>query len=547
MPKFKEHQSENIMKLLIRQIEASLDYNNAKIINAAASRLNCNTRDIKSCEVIRRSLDARPWRKAPVYILSVEVEFTGKINTKKLPNNVEIINKKFIDEELDLSKAKKINSRPVVVGAGPAGLMAALVLARAGAKPILIERGSKAEERSEAVKEFWKSGKLNLNNNVLFGEGGAGLFSDGKLTARSKDRRRIRLFFEELVKAGANTNILIDAEPHLGSDTLLKIIPNLRNEIIQNGGEIRYNTALKEINISDNKIISIKAGEELINTDYLILGTGHSARDIYRLLAFLNASMEAKPTAIGIRLEVPQKQIDKSQFRQFAGNTKMGAASYKLTRRAEDDVRACYSFCMCPGGQVIACANEENGFTTNGMSLSKRDAKYGNAAFIVPVEPADYDSVENTEKYSVLSGISFQINIEQKAFVSGGSDFTVPALKLKDYLAGKVSNELTEGRSCSRSIPASFDDILPEFINKTLRHQIPHMLKELDEVSIDDAIVYAAETRSSSPVRILRNENCESMNIKGLYPIGEGAGYAGGIVSSAVDGMKAAESVLGLL
>lgn len=535
------------MKLLIRQIEASLDYNNAKIINSAASRLSCNTRDIKSCEVVRRSLDARPWRKAPVYILSVEVEYTGKINTKKLPNNVEIINKKYIDEELDLSNANKLNSRPVVVGAGPAGLMAALVLARAGAKPILIERGSKAEERSEAVKDFWKNGKLNLNNNVLFGEGGAGLFSDGKLTARSKDRRRIRLFFEELVKAGAQPDILIEAEPHLGSDTLLKIIPNLRNEIISNGGEIRYNTALSKINVEDGKVVSVYAGNEIIKTDYVMLAVGHSARDVYWLLASMNAAMEAKPTAVGIRLEVPQKDIDKSQFRQFAGNPKIGAASYKLTRKAEDGVRACYSFCMCPGGQVIACANEENGFTTNGMSLSKRDAKYGNAAFIVPVEPADYTTVENTEKYDVLAGISFQKNIEQKAFVSGGSNFSVPALKLKDYLDGKISDNLTEGRSCSRSVPASFDNILPEFINKTLRHQIPHMLKELDEVSIDNAIVYAAETRSSSPVRILRDEKCESLNIKGLYPIGEGAGYAGGIVSSAVDGMKAAEAVLGLL
>jgi uncharacterized FAD-dependent dehydrogenase len=332
----------------------------------------------------------------------------------------------------------------------------------------------------------------------------------------------------------------------LGSDVLLKIIPNLRNEIISNGGEIYYNTALNKINLENNKIVSIYAGNELIKTDYLLLATGHSARDIYWLLASLNTAMEAKPTAVGIRLEVPQKQIDKSQFRQFAGNPKIGAASYKLTRKAEDGVRACYSFCMCPGGQVIACANEENALTTNGMSLSKRDAKYGNAAFIVPVEPSDYLSVENTEKFEVLSGISFQKNIEQKAFVSGGSNFSVPALKLKDYLACKISSNLTEGRSCSRSVPASFDEILPDFVNKTLRHQIPNMLKELDEVAVEDAIIYAAETRSSSPVRILRDEKCESLNIKGLYPIGEGAGYAGGIVSSAVDGIKAAESVLGL-
>ena len=535
------------MKLLIRQIEVSLDYNQANVINAIASRLGSNPREIKSCEIIRRSLDARPWRKAPVYILSVEADFNGKINLKKLPSNVELVNERYIDKELDLTKSRKLPIRPVIVGAGPAGLMAALLLARAGTKPILLERGSKAEDRRDAVNQFWTSGKLNLNNNVLFGEGGAGLFSDGKLTARSKDRRRIRLFFEELVKAGAKPDILIEAEPHLGSDTLLKIIPNIRNEIISNGGEIRYNTALTKININNGKVESIVAGNELIITDHLFLATGHSARDIYWLLASQNVSMETKPTAIGIRLEVPQKQINKSQFRQFANNSKIGAASYKLTRKAEDDVRACYSFCMCPGGQVIACANDENALTTNGMSLSKRDGKFGNAAFIVPVEPVDYESVENTEKFEVLSGISFQKHIEEKAFVSGGSNFSVPAMNLKDYLNHKETNALPEERSCARSVPSSFDEILPDFINKTLRHQIPHMLKELNDVSINDAIIYAAETRSSSPVRILRDDNCESLNVKGLYPIGEGAGYAGGIVSSAVDGLKAAESVLGLL
>ncbi len=529
------------MKILVRQIEVPLDFSQAVVINAVASKLKANLREIKAIEIIRKSLDARPWRKAPVYILAVEVDYLGKINLKKLPSNVEEVDEKHIDKDLDLSKAKQLSSRPVVVGAGPAGLMAALLLARA-----LLERGSKAEDRSDTVKQFWENGKLNLNNNVLFGEGGAGLFSDGKLTARSKDRRRIRLFFEELVKAGADSDILIEAEPHLGSDILLRIIPNLRNEIILNGGEIRYNTALTSVKINNNCIESIYAGNEEIKTDYLLLATGHSARDVYWLLASQNVSMETKPTAIGIRLEVPQKQINKSQFRQFADNSKIGSASYKLTRKAEDGVRACYSFCMCPGGQVIACANEENALTTNGMSLSKRDGKYGNAAFIVPVEPSDYMSVKNTEKYEVLSGISFQKNIEEKAFVSGGSNFSVPAMNLKDYLNKKNTKILPEDRSCLRSVPASFDDILPDFVNRTLRHQIPHMLKELNNVNIDDAIIYAAETRSSSPVRILRDNNCESVNVKGLFPIGEGAGYAGGIVSSAVDGMKAAESILGI-
>ena len=532
------------MKLLVRQIEIALDYNQAMVVNSVASRLGCNTKEIRKCEIIRRSLDARPWRNAPVYILSVEVEYSGKLNLKRLPANVEKVDSTLAETDFDYSSCKKLSSRPVVVGAGPAGLMAAIVLARAGARPILIERGSKAEERHEVVNAFWEKGLLNPENNVLYGEGGAGLFSDGKLTARSKDRRRIRIFFEELVKAGANPDILIEAEPHLGSDALLKIIPNLRAEILNSGGEIRYNTALTEINLENNKVVSVKAGGELIKTDYLLLCTGHSARDIYRTLASISADLVAKPIAVGIRLEVPQKQINKSQFRKFADHAKIGAASYKLTRKSEDGVRACYTFCMCPGGQVIACANDEKGLTTNGMSLSRRDAKYGNAAFTVPVEPEDYSSVENTEKYPPLAGISFQRSIEEKAFAAGGSDFTVPALKLKDFLKGKVSADLPEGRSCPRSVPADFNAILPEFVTDTLRHQIPHMLKELNEVNPDDAVIYAAETRTSSPVRVLRGEDGQSTNIAGLYPVGEGAGYAGGIVSSAVDGMKTAEMLL---
>lgn len=532
------------MKLLVRQIEVALDYNQAVVVSAVASRLGVSAKDIKSCEIIRRSLDARPWRNAPVYVLSAEVNCAGKINQKRFPSNVEKLDTEHREPDFDYSKCKKLTSRPIIVGAGPAGLMAALVLARAGARPILVERGSKAEERHDIVNDFWEKGELNPENNVLYGEGGAGLFSDGKLTARSKDRRRIRIFFEELVKAGANPEILIEAEPHLGSDSLLKIIPNLRTEILANGGEIRYNTTVTEINIENNKVVSVKAGEETLKTDYLLLCTGHSARDIYRILAAAKAEMEAKPIAIGIRLEVPQKQINKSQFRKFAENPKIGAASYKLTRKSEDGVRACYTFCMCPGGQVIACANEDKGLTTNGMSLSKRDAKYGNAAFAVPIEPEDYQKVENTEGFSVLAGISFQRNIEEKAYVEGGKDFAVPCLKLKDFLSAKISTVLPEGRSCPRSIPANFDKILPKYVVDTLRHQIPYMLKELNDVNADDAIVYAPETRTSSPVRVLRDEKGESLNISGLYPVGEGAGYAGGIVSSAVDGMKTAEAIL---
>ncbi len=524
----------------IRQVELPLNYSDNDVISAVSRKTKCQIKDIVKCNIVRRSLDARPFHPMPVYSATVEVTINGKKNFNNKSNDIQLITSKNTAYQY---RQKKFTNPPVVVGAGVAGLMAAYYLAMAGACPILIERGCKAEERVKYVNDFWKNGNLNLNSNVLYGEGGAGLFSDGKLTARSKDRGRINEFFQILVNCGASEDILINAEPHLGSDVLLKLIPKIRNTIERLGGKIYHNTQLIDIEISNKSVSCAITPKERINTNTIILATGHSARDIYKMLSLKKAKLEAKPFAVGIRLEVPQSQINIARYRKFANNSLLEPANYKLTRLPESGVRACYTFCMCPGGVVIPCANEPGMLTTNGMSYSSRNLKYGNAAYIVPVEPQDYINYQGTYKAAELYGLNFQEKIEKAAFIAGGSDYSIPSLMLEDFLKGKTSLNLPPERSCMRSKPASFDNILPEFIINTLKHQIPNMLKQLNGVNIEDAILYAAETRSSSPVRVVRNESGESVNIKGLYPIGEGAGYAGGIVSSAVDGLKIAELV----
>jgi len=534
------------MKLLLRQIEVNLEYKEKDIFDAVTRRLDCHSGHIEKIEPVRRSLDSRPWRQSPVFILTVEVKMQAGFKLPvRAPKDVEVISE-TTEQNYTASPCRtdKFSNRPVVVGAGPAGLMAAYHLATMGARPILIERGGRAEDRRAVVDSFWRQGTFDTENNVLFGEGGAGLFSDGKLTARSKDRPRIRHFFETLVECGAPADILIDAEPHIGSDVLLKVLPEIRRRIEAAGGEVRFNTTMTDLLIDNGQVTGLIAAGQQIMTNNIILATGHSARDIYRLLGNKQAALQAKPFAIGVRLEVAQKQIDRAQYGKFAGHPRLGAASFKLTRRPEGQTRACYSFCMCPGGLVICCASETGALTTNGMSYSQRGSTLGNAAFIVPVEPPDFAGYPGPETHPELAGLNFQLAIEQAAYKAGGGDFVVPALMLSDFLTGKVSKSLPKERSCPRSQPASFTGILPEFVAATLKAAMPKMLRELNGVDIRSAVLYAAETRSSSPVRIIRTDEGVSPTLKGLYPAGEGAGYAGGIVSSAVDGLKTAELVV---
>ncbi|VGO22151.1 NAD(P)/FAD-dependent oxidoreductase [Pontiella sulfatireligans] len=525
------------MRLRINQISVRLTYGKSDVLKAVCRVLRCHKEQLQNLEILRRSLDARKKDKEPRYILSVEIDYSGKPPMWK-QGHLEKAPKP--EPPLVFPSAEAIDPPPVVIGAGPAGLMAALTLAEAGRKPLLIERGAETPEREKQVEAFWKDGALNVESNVLYGEGGAGLFSDGKLTARSKDRARIRRFFETLVSCGASPEILFDAMPHIGTDDLTHIIPAVRNRIWELGGACAFNSKLEGLQIENGALHGIVASGNQIRTNACFLATGHSARDVYGMLDKHGVPLEAKPFAVGVRLEIPQQRIDQAQYGKWAGKLPMlGSASFRLTRKEEKNARRCYSFCMCPGGLVISCASSEGLITSNGMSLSARDKPFGNAAFLVPVDVADFPVAENP----ALAGIDFQKRMERAAFEAGGSNYGLPAARLIDFLEGKKGDLPTE-RSCMQSSPALLQDILPEFVFHTLESAVPNMLRELNRTPLEEAVLYASETRSSSPVRILRDTDGESTGVKGLFPCGEGSGYAGGIVSSALDGMKSVEQYI---
>ncbi len=539
------------MKVHVAQLSVGLDYGDADVIASAAEKLRIPLEAVVACRVTRRAVDARKIRGGVRFILHVDAEIDDSAaeNVFKIAQIVEDVEIAAEREEpaapspaIQVSAA--FRKQPVVVGAGPAGLLAAWRLAAAGARPVLIERGAPVEERGASVSRFWRRGELDAEDNVLFGEGGAGLFSDGKLNTRSKLRGYMQTVLRLLVECGAPESILIDAEPHLGSDRLAEIVPRLREKIVALGGMVKFRSRLDGVETADGRLAAVVVNSQRMETSHCVLATGHSARDVYRMLHASGITLEAKPLAVGVRIEVPQKQIDLSQFGSSAGHPRLGAASFRLTQPpGGKSTRACYTFCMCPGGVVMACASSEGMLTTNGMSFSGRDGAYGNAAFIVPVGPEDFGA--GATAADPLAGVAWQAAIEAKAFIAGGGDYSLPACMLTDFLAGSVSASLPDDRSCVRSLPADIHGILPPYVVETLVASVPAMLRKLRDVRVEEGIVYASETRSSSPVRIVRDENFQSVSTRGLYPAGEGAGYAGGIVTSAIDGLRAAEAMLG--
>ncbi|MDD4736950.1 MAG: FAD-dependent oxidoreductase [Kiritimatiellae bacterium] len=535
------------LHLRVSQVMLDLDAPPEALLPALARKLGADPAALENLRILRRSIDARTPRREPPR-LSFQVSVTWNNAPSKLrlkDRDIEILPPAEASEENPPAAPQHRSgfaAQPIVIGAGPAGLFAALLLAEAGAKPLLLERGANAEKRAQQIAAFWQNDQLNPESNVLYGEGGAGLFSDGKLTARSKDKPRVRRFLAELVRAGAPEDILIDAHPHVGSDALLRIIPQLRQRILELGGEIRCETRLDNIELQDGRLRAIHAGDQTIRTDHLILATGHSARDVYHMLHARGVLLEPKAFAVGLRLELPQAAIDRAQWGNWAGHPQLGAASFWLTRREEGSLRACYSFCMCPGGSVIACASAPGALTTNGMSSSQRNLPFGNAAFLVPVTPKDYPAEQHSPE-NPLAGCLFQERMERRAFELAGNTYRLPLMRLNDFLAQRPTTELPPDRSCTRAIPADFRDILPVSLLETLRGTLPKMLAQLHGVHPQETILYAPETRSSSPVRIPRDQSMQSLSTPGLYPCGEGAGYGGGIVSSALDGMRAAEAI----
>lgn len=479
---------------------------------------------------IERELNKKP----DGYLITKKSIDARKKNDVKLVYSVlAYFGEKPVEERLQIPKAKS-DKQPIIVGSGPAGLFAAYILAKAGLKPIVLEQGKKVADRKKDVEEFFRTGKLNTWSNVQFGEGGAGTFSDGKLTTGISSplcREVVNIFLE----CGAPEEIGYLARPHIGTDKLIGVIENLRNKIISLGGQVVFNSKVTDITIKNGKITEITADKKYI-ADNVIFAIGHSARDTFKLLYDKGINMSSKTFSVGVRIEHPQSMINKSQYGDF--DKFLPAADYKLAVKGENS-RGGYTFCMCPGGYVVAAASEEGMVVTNGMSNFARDGENANSAVLVNVTPEDFAS-ENP-----LSGIELQRRLEKAAFYAGGGDYKAPLQLFGDFLKGEKSAFLGEVNPTYRPGVAFADlnEIMPEYVSDSLKEAIGEMGRKIKGFDRKDALLTGMETRSSSPVRIFRDENFMS-NIKGIFPAGEGAGYAGGITSAAVDGIKCALALI---
>ena len=522
------------MKLIIHNIKLSLEDDINSLKRIVAKKLKVDFKEFKNFRIVKESIDAR---KKPdiALIYSVIVEITGKI---KITNNKDIRVVEDKEEEKLTYGDKKLNQRPVVIGAGPAGLFAALVLSQNGYKPLVLERGECVEKRSEIVNNYWKGGELNPDTNVQFGEGGAGTFSDGKLTTRINDRRCTKVL-EEFYNFGAPEEILYKANPHIGTDILKKVIVNMRKKIIELGGEVRFNSKVTSICIKDGRVTGVVVNDtESIEAEVVVLAIGHSARDTFGSLFESGIEFVQKPFSIGVRIEHPQELINKAQYGEASSHPSLGAADYQLFYKTKD--RTVYSFCMCPGGVVVAAASEPNMIVTNGMSEYARDRENSNSALVVSVEPRDFGSSHP------LAGIEFQRKWERLAFTIAGSSNAAPVQRLEDFVDGRASIKFGVVKP-SYTGWTSFADLnlcLPGFVTESMKESIKYFDNRIKGFGMKDAILTGVETRTSSPVRIQRTETFEATKAKGLYPTGEGAGYAGGIMSAAVDGIRVAEQII---
>ena len=528
--------------LIVSEIKVPIeDMNMHYITRAVAGILKIPAEALRSVRLAKKSVDAR--KKDNVhFVCSAECELRSPAAEKRILarglRNV-TVSAPYV---FRVEKTAPHPVRPIVVGSGPAGLFAALVLAMAGLSPIILERGGDVRSRRAAVERYFSGGELDADSNIQFGEGGAGAFSDGKLTTGTKDKR-IRFVLEQFVSAGAGEDILFNARPHIGTDVLMNVLVNLRSRITSLGGEYRFHTRLDDITVSGGRLRSVTVSRdgiaEELEAGHLILATGHSARDTFAMLHRRGIPMTAKPFAVGARIEHPQSVINAAQYGSFSEKSGLPAADYKLAVHLPGG-RGVYTFCMCPGGYVVAAASEPESVVTNGMSLFARDGVNANSALLVGVDPSDFGSDHP------LAGIEFQRGIERAAYAFTGSS-RAPAQLVGDFLAGRPSTGFGSTMPTYRPsvVPGDIACCLPEFVTEAMKAGIVLMDRKLAGFAAPDAVLTAPETRSSSPVRILRDESLQSPAAAGLYPCGEGAGYAGGIMSAATDGIKCALKILG--
>ena len=527
----------------LTELKLPLDHTEAELRAAILRRLGIAADELLGYSIFRRSHDARkPAAIVFIYTLDVELRHEEAVRAR-LKDDRQIAptpdtTYRFVAQAAPGTPAP----RPVVIGTGPCGLFAGLILAQAGFRPIILERGKSVRERTRDTWGLWRKGQLDPESNVQFGEGGAGTFSDGKLYSQIKDPAyRGRKVLTEFVKAGAPAEILYVSKPHIGTFRLVTVVENMRAEIESLGGEIRFQSRVEDIDIAQGQVRGLRlAGGEYLAAGHIVLAVGHSARDTFEMLHRRGVHIEAKAFSIGVRIEHPQSLIDHARFGRNAGNPLLGAADYKLVHHCGNG-RSAYSFCMCPGGTVVAATSEAGRVVTNGMSQYSRNERNANSAIVVGVTPADYPD----GAVDALAGIAFQRHWEGLAFEAGGSNYSAPVQLVGDFLAGRPSTAF--GAVLPSYTPGvhltDLTQCLPDYVVAALRESLPAFAREIAGFAMNDALLTGVETRTSSPLRITRNEEFQSLNTRGLYPAGEGAGYAGGILSAAVDGIRVAEAV----
>ncbi|VTU13947.1 3-(3-hydroxyphenyl)propionate hydroxylase [Variovorax sp. SRS16] len=543
--------------LRISEIKLPLDHDDAALPRAIDAALGTPPGAVSGFTVFKRSFDARKAELLRVYIVdatladpaleaALRLKFAGHAHIHPTPD---------MAWHAPAEAPAALSSRPVVVGFGPCGIFCALLLAQMGFRPIVLERGKTVRQRTRDTWGLWRKSVLDPESNVQFGEGGAGTFSDGKLYSQIKDPRFLgRKVMEEFVKAGAPPEILYVAHPHIGTFKLVKVVEHMRAQIVALGGEIRFEQRVTDVLIEDGPhgkalrgltVLDQRTGQtHALRADHVVMALGHSSRDTFAMLHARGVHIEAKPFSIGFRVEHPQGLIDRARWGRHAGHPLLGAADYKLVHHASNG-RSVYSFCMCPGGTVVAATSEPGRVVTNGMSQYSRNERNANAGIVVGIDPRDFPGWEEGRKGSPLAGIDLQRELESKAFVLGGGDYRAPGQLVGDFVAGRPSTALGSVEPSYKPgvTPGDLHAALPGYAIEAMREAFPAFGRKIKGFDLHDAVLTGVETRTSSPIRITRGDDLQSLNVRGLYPAGEGASYAGGILSAGVDGIKVAEAV----